>query len=458
MNYAAAMAAEHARLEKARKRSMEAASLHGKEEEHVESAWEAVFQMGQQGDDEQEEARRRKAMRKAEKRKEKQSSAFANAGELTVYVSGIPRDIGWTAVQNLFARAGEVRRVKLYKDANGEHKGDGLVTFAKEAAVQAALARDDWQLFGEPLTVSPASFSEKPEGTPRSDWPRVVVLEQMFSVEEIGAAPDARAYISQLEEEAWLECVKFGRVECVRCFPADPQAVIVVRFADAAAADKCIASLHGRWFAERRVVASPYDGHKKRILPPEADEERISRLVAPPPAAAPPPDPSPPPAAPPPEEELSLPLGGYVKLLGLRAAELNGAVGVLRAWDGASGRYTVELRDGARLAVRRGNLLQLLDVRLEAGEAAAARGTIVEFDEASGMYAVELADGAAVAAAAGDVRLADGAVGTVQGLSGAPQYNGCLARVEAHDDAAGRYVVRLAEGKQLKIKRANLRA
>ncbi|KAL3905155.1 MAG: hypothetical protein SGPRY_011013, partial [Prymnesium sp.] len=156
--YASAMAAERERLERARKRNEEAAGLHGDEEAHVEGAWESVFQMGLStgGTSGESELRERKAARKAEKRREKQEAEFSNAGKLSVYVSGIPTDLGWTAVQNLFGKAGEVRRVKLYKDAGGEHKGDGLVTFAKEEAVQAALARDDWQLFGEPLTVTPA--------------------------------------------------------------------------------------------------------------------------------------------------------------------------------------------------------------------------------------------------------------------------------------------------------------
>ena len=47
-----------------------------------------------------------------------------------------------------------MKRVKLYKDASGEQKGDGLVTFSSEAAMREALARDDWALFGEALTLT----------------------------------------------------------------------------------------------------------------------------------------------------------------------------------------------------------------------------------------------------------------------------------------------------------------
>ena len=52
-------------------------------------------------------------------------------------------------------------RCKLYKDAEGENKGDGIVTFASEEGLEAALARDDWNLFGDLLSVSRPTFTTK---------------------------------------------------------------------------------------------------------------------------------------------------------------------------------------------------------------------------------------------------------------------------------------------------------
>ena len=120
--------------------------------------------------------------RKTEKRKEKAANQAANAANWSVYVCGIPTEVSHTAVQNLFSKArelagiarprvplppspplrasrlssspvtprtrrlppplpkaGEVKRVKLYKDGRGENKGDGIVTFASGGAVKAAL-------------------------------------------------------------------------------------------------------------------------------------------------------------------------------------------------------------------------------------------------------------------------------------------------------------------------------
>eukprot|EP00320_Phaeocystis_rex_P022344 CAMPEP_0119082240 /NCGR_PEP_ID=MMETSP1178-20130426/120394_1 /TAXON_ID=33656 /ORGANISM="unid sp, Strain CCMP2000" /LENGTH=142 /DNA_ID=CAMNT_0007065001 /DNA_START=13 /DNA_END=437 /DNA_ORIENTATION=- len=142
MSYAAAMAADRARLQAAQKRNLEQASLHGEEEDAVQGAWDSVLNMGkQQAAESEEEARKRKLQKKSDKRNAKRAEMAANAGNLSIYVSGIPKELSFNAVQNLFSKAGKVTRCKLYKDAAGENKGDGIVTFATEAGVQAALER-----------------------------------------------------------------------------------------------------------------------------------------------------------------------------------------------------------------------------------------------------------------------------------------------------------------------------
>ena len=171
--YEAAMKREAERLAAAQKRNFaEAASSAGGDADVLdakEAAWASVFAAGKStAAESEEEARKRKYARKAEKRKEKMAAQDANAANLTLYVTGIPKDVSWTAVQSLFARAGEVRRVKLYKDESGEQKGDGVVTFANEDGVTAAVGRD-WDLFGETLKVERASFQAKPTGVPKED-------------------------------------------------------------------------------------------------------------------------------------------------------------------------------------------------------------------------------------------------------------------------------------------------
>ena len=124
-----------------------------------EAAWASVFAAGKSTAAEAEERGKRKYARKAEKRKEKMAAQDANAANLTLYVTGIPKDVSWTRCSRSL-RAGEVRRVKLYKDESGEQKGDGVVTFASEdEKVNAAVGRD-WDLFGETLKVERARRSK----------------------------------------------------------------------------------------------------------------------------------------------------------------------------------------------------------------------------------------------------------------------------------------------------------
>ena len=205
--YARAMQKEQERLEKARKRNAAEALANGGGDDDddgdaLEAAWDGVFERGQQSAaDGADDARRRKAQKKSEKQREKRAAEAANAGQCTAYVTGIPKEVGFTAVQNLFAKVGAVRRVKLYKDERGEQKGDGIVTFAKEEGLAAALAKDDWQIFGDALTVTRAAFAERPEATAKNDWSRIAVIKGIFATEEIGASGDAKAYISNLEDE-----------------------------------------------------------------------------------------------------------------------------------------------------------------------------------------------------------------------------------------------------------------
>ena len=60
--------------------------------------------------------------------------------------------------------------------------------------------------------------------------------------------------------------------------------------------------------------------------------------------------------------------------------------------------------------------------------------------------------------AAASVVLPDRAVAWVHGLQSAPELNGGLAQVLEHDAAAGRYVVRVDGGKQMRLRRQALKA
>lgn len=57
----------------------------------------------------------------------------------------------------------------------------------------------------------------------------------------------------------------------------NPDGVISVTFKEPEEADACIASLNGRWFAKRRILAMTHDGKTKYDIA-ETEEERAKRL------------------------------------------------------------------------------------------------------------------------------------------------------------------------------------
>lgn len=389
-----------------------------------------------------------------------------------------------------------MRKVKLYKDESGETKGDGLVTFGSEAAAKTALEPGrDWALFGEPLTVSPATFHERPAVT-QADWSRIVILCHMATQEQVAASADMKVFVSGLEEEIWLECGKHGRIERVQCFPADPACAVAVRFEASAAAAACVEAMNGRFYDGRSIDADVYDGHRKRALPEGLDVERAFRLgslveerqaailareeeartVA---AAAAEAEAERVAAAAAAEAvvageaaareaaaataRVALPEKAYVKIRGLLSRpESNGSVGVIEGRDEASGRYTVRLRDGSALALKLANLLQMAEVQLVGleGELAPHEGalsTVFEREDEAEMYGVELRGGQSVAVGFSQVLVPDGAHGVVAGLQSASQYNGLVARVLEYDAASGRYLALVDGGKQLRLRRQNLR-
>ena len=112
MSYAEAMAREKARLAAAQRRNYEHASAHGEAAHDVDAAWDHVFEAKRKEapPSEAEASRQRKLAKKLEKRAAKTAHQNENAAQWSVYVSGIPPDISYTAVHSLFSRVGEVCR------------------------------------------------------------------------------------------------------------------------------------------------------------------------------------------------------------------------------------------------------------------------------------------------------------------------------------------------------------
>lgn len=315
--YQRAMEAERARLAAAAKRSSEFAREAVERETGMSAELDRAFQLAfEAGRDRDVSAQGRIGLGPTDKKRKRDVDDSARS---SVYVRGLPLDVTFSKVEQHFAKCGDVRRVKLYKDTAGKLKGDALVIFKKESAAARALAElDGTDLFGYVLQLSLADFAESSGGAGpggSEDRPsaseqiaealgqrraydmeqlRVVVLSNAFSVEEVAASADAARFLAELEDDMWIGCKAAGPIEAVRAFPSDPDCCCSVRFASAKDAAACVQLMNGRLYNGRTIAAAHWDGNLRRAPPAGIDRERDRRMGgAPPPPAPPAPAPAP---------------------------------------------------------------------------------------------------------------------------------------------------------------------
>lgn len=231
-----------------------------------------------------------------------------------VYVSGLPEDITMQEFQELMTKCGIIMveeetgapKLKLYKDSEGNLKGDGLCSYLKRESVALAIQLlDDSDFRGSRIHVEPAKFAVKGEYDPslkkkkknnkkkkknpqekllnwkpektfhqRKRNEQVVIIKHMFEPKEFEV--DAML-INEIRDDLRAECSKFGEVSKVLIFDNHPEGVTSVKFRDADDADKCVAAMNGRWFAKRQLTAELWDG-KTDYKVEETDQEREARL------------------------------------------------------------------------------------------------------------------------------------------------------------------------------------
>ncbi|KAJ8314461.1 hypothetical protein KUTeg_006611 [Tegillarca granosa] len=238
-----------------------------------------------------------------------------DAKNTNVYVSGLPTDITDEEYKELMTKCGLIMfdpftkqpKLKLYKDKEGNLKGDGLCCYIKMESVKLALQIiDGTELRGHKIHVEPAKFELKGDFDPKKrkrlsnkdkkklkekqqklfDWrpgktqdhrfkfEKVVVLKNMFSPKEFEEDP---TLINEWRDDVRSECSKYGEVKNVRIFDNHPDGVMTVSFKEPEEADACIAALNGRWFSKRQVSAETWDGKTKYEIE-ESEAERDKRL------------------------------------------------------------------------------------------------------------------------------------------------------------------------------------
>ncbi|XP_060084348.1 HIV Tat-specific factor 1-like [Ylistrum balloti] len=276
-------------------------------------------------DETQQDKKGKKRKKAAEPKKPEEPPSWFEVDETkntNVYVSGLPLDITDEEYRELMSKYGLIMadpvtrglKLKLYRDNEGNPKGDGRCCYIKVESVE--LARkflDDSELRGHKIKVELAKFTMKGDFDPSKrrkklsnkdkrkfkekqeklfDWrpekkdlgqgpmrpknEKVVVLKNMFDPSEFEEQP---TLINDLRDDVRIECGRFGEVKNVKIFDNHPDGVMMVYFKTAEEADGCINALHHRWFSKRRVMAQQWDGRTKfEIEESEAErEERLSK-------------------------------------------------------------------------------------------------------------------------------------------------------------------------------------
>lgn len=235
---------------------------------------------------------------KGEKRKAEQGWFDIDEDKNTnVYVSGLPPDVSTEEFVELMLKCGivmkdpitEEYKVKLYKDKDGNLKGDGLCCYLKKESVELALRLiDETEVRGYKLHVEAARFELKgsydasrkkkknkdykkklkqqqkqldwrPEkqGEVRKRHEKVVIIRNMFHPRDFEEDP---LVLNEYREDLRSECEKFGEVKKVIIYDRHPDGVASVSFKEAEQADACILSFNGRWFGGRQLSAQAWDG------------------------------------------------------------------------------------------------------------------------------------------------------------------------------------------------------
>ncbi|EKX31778.1 hypothetical protein GUITHDRAFT_149069, partial [Guillardia theta CCMP2712] len=200
-----------------------------------------------------------------------------------VYVQGLPVDTTMEEVATFFRHLqfgvlkpseedGKTPKIKLYRDEDGNLKGDARIAFLKAASIPLIADGSNFRDDKYPLKVQPAQFQMKgqqyvekekmseeakkerqkriqaikkqeraldwgaDEGIDDGRGLRIVILKNMFTVEEMKV--DAEAAIT-------LQVTIFDR---------NPEGVVAIKFKQATSAEECIEIFNGRFFGGRKLT------------------------------------------------------------------------------------------------------------------------------------------------------------------------------------------------------------
>ncbi|KAF3000131.1 hypothetical protein E8E13_004790 [Curvularia kusanoi] len=248
-----------------------------------------------------------------------------------IYVSNLPRDTNEHEIESEFKRFGIIdqgadgnKRIKMYKDEEGNFNGDCLIVYFKKDSVKMAInMMDDYYLRIEDqsqgtIRVKEADFSYKKHkdgdeiaskmtrkdkkasernraelnrklaewsdneeevaeafAPKKNKWAKVCILRYAFTLEEL---EEDEVALLEIKEDMRDEAEKFGDVTNVTLFDKEADGIIAVRFKEFESAEKFKEANHGRLFGGRKLEVTLADEKPRfkksaRGEEPDSDEE-----------------------------------------------------------------------------------------------------------------------------------------------------------------------------------------
>ncbi|KAF3043126.1 hypothetical protein E8E12_002273 [Didymella heteroderae] len=256
-----------------------------------------------------------------------------------IYVSNLPRDTNEIEIEDEFKKYGIIdqgadgnKRIKMYKDDDGNFNGEALIVYFKKDSVDLAIRMMDEYYFRIEdqsqgvIRVKEADFSYKKHkdgdeiknqmsrkdkkasernraelnrklaewsdneeevaetfAPKKNKWAKVCILRYAFTLAELD---EDDAAILEIKEDMREEAETFGEVTNVTLFDKEEDGVIAVRFKEFESAEKFKEAIHGRHFGGRKlevILAEEKPRFKKSAKgeEPDSDEEErnLDRLA-----------------------------------------------------------------------------------------------------------------------------------------------------------------------------------
>lgn len=176
-------------------------------------------------------------------------------GPFKIYIGGLVGDLSYieeSDLKDMLYLFGNVLHVEIHKDYYTKRcKGYAFVTFSSATEAQEAIVGMHGMLVcGQKLTVGYVPSMEMPRIAPSEK--SAVCLYPMFTLKQLET--EGQNVLQEILDDIKSECEKFGEIEKIHASPTNPEGKVWIKYKTPTAAKQCQTSMHGRYFAGRRIT------------------------------------------------------------------------------------------------------------------------------------------------------------------------------------------------------------